>query len=285
MAASGACRRVAPRPRRGDGGGDAVDEDDVAATIVQRVARPSRRHELDPRVVLGGGLGHPPVVEVAAGELLGRSERHEGHDEHADPPCRTDTLRRRRAVRRRRTLSPRAGPGHRPDTRRRLRARHVRPPAAQPIAKQTACVIRVLRDAVAPSRPSRPSDRTATGDVARRRRRHPRSPPAQRAEPRRRGGRPHPAPHDRGDRSRPRWRRLVRAAAAPVRPPPGRLPLLGIAARLPGGEDEGRSTAAPIRDCSLPFRRTPRRRARRRAADAAQGVRSADRRRFPVVRA
>ena len=71
VGASTGRRVVPPGPWRCDGCSDAVDHDDVTACLPQGVAGPARRDEVDLRVVVGGCFGHPPVVQVAAGELLG----------------------------------------------------------------------------------------------------------------------------------------------------------------------------------------------------------------------
>ena len=64
-------RVVPPGPWSGEGGGDAVDQDDAAASSPQGVAGPARRHEFDACAMSTGRLGHPPVIQVAAGELVG----------------------------------------------------------------------------------------------------------------------------------------------------------------------------------------------------------------------
>ena len=87
-----------PSPWRDEPGGDAVDQHDVAVGPGEGVGPRPHGHELDLGAVVTRQFGQAAVVEVAAAELLGRSEGEKG-DEHAGPPRRPDSLRPRRTVR------------------------------------------------------------------------------------------------------------------------------------------------------------------------------------------
>ncbi len=121
-------------------GGDAVHDDDATAAG-QRVLPAGERHELDGGVAGRRGLGHPPVVQVPAGQLRRRPAGHQRDDErrprrrgvsrvgrgsHRTPtgtptPARSAPRRPSRAARRRGSRGP-TGRTPRRSPRRRPRA-------------------------------------------------------------------------------------------------------------------------------------------------------------------